>query len=240
MIELAGRQQMIALVRDITERTRAQETLLHQMRDMAVLEERNRMAREIHDTLAQGFTGIVLQLEAAEQALTESPAEVTDHLSSAKKLARGSLQEARRTVWDLVPQALEQRSLETALEEEVRRFPTGGQEKVSFTVSGERRELPSNVQVALLRICQESLTNVRRHAKATEVKVNLSFYPESVRLAVQDNGIGFDIEAARSPDRQGGFGSFGMEQRARLLGGTLSVTSQKGEGTTVEVAMPTT
>ena len=107
------------LVRDITERKRAQEALFQQTRDLTVLEERNRMAREIHDTLAQGFTGIVLQLEAAEQALNESPAEVQDHLARAKNLGRESLQEARRSVWGLVPKALDQRSLEDALEDEV-------------------------------------------------------------------------------------------------------------------------
>ena len=137
------------IIRDITERKQAEE----QRRELAVVEERNRMAREIHDTLAQGFTGIVLQLEAAEQASEESPAEVPHHLSQAKNLARESLQEARRSVWDLLPRALEERSLEAALREEVRRFAAAGQEKASFTLSGDRTELPSNVQAALLRIC---------------------------------------------------------------------------------------
>ena len=117
-------------VRDITEHKQAEET----QRELVVLEERNRMAREIHDTLAQGFTGIVLQLEAAEQGLEGSPAEVPDHLSKAKNLARESLQEARRSVWGLLPQALEERSLDDALQEEVRRFAAVGQEKATFRV----------------------------------------------------------------------------------------------------------
>ena len=116
------------MVRDITERKRAEETFYQQTRELAVLEERNRMAREIHDTLAQGFTGIVIQMEAAEQALDGSPSAVPDHLDRAKKLARESLQEARRTVWDLVPRVLEGRPLEAALQEEADRFPAGGQE----------------------------------------------------------------------------------------------------------------
>ena len=223
------------IVRDITERKQAEE----QRRELAVLEERNRLAREIHDTLAQGFTGIVLQLEAAEQGLEESPADVPEHLSRAKGLARESLQEARRSVWDLVPRALEESPLDLALKEEVRRFTAAGRENASFSLSGDRRELPSNVQADLLRICQESLTNIRRHAEATEVTVGLTFRPEAVCLEVQDNGIGFDSEEVRDGDRQSGFGLRGMEQRVRLMEGTLAIKSQKGKGTLVEVRIPT-
>ena len=222
-------------VRDITERKQAEET----HRELVVLEERNRMAREIHDTLAQGFTGIVLQLEAAEQGLEESPAEVPDHLSKAKNLARESLQEARRSVWGLLPQALEERSLDDALQEEVRRFAAVGQEKASFRVSGERRDLPANVQAALLRICQESLTNIRRHAGATEVDVDLAFDSGAVCLGIRDNGAGFDVEEVKATGRQSGFGLTGMEQRADLLRGTFTVKSQKGKGTLVDVRIPT-
>jgi len=214
--------------------------LFQQTRELAVLEERNRMAREIHDTLAQGFTGIVLQLEAAEQALDGTPAEVPDHLSRAKNLARESLQEARRSVWGLLPRALEQHSLEAALQEEVSRINAAGREKTSFSLSGERVELPSNVQAALLRICQESFTNVRRHARATQVTVDLTFYPEAVCLKVQDDGIGFDFEGVKAAGTQSSFGLAGMKERARLLGGTLAVSSQKGKGTLVEVSIPTT
>ena len=235
----AGPREIQGLVRDITERKRAEEALLQQTREVAVLEERNRMAREIHDTLAQGFTGIVIQIEAGEQTLEESPGDVPEHLSRAKGLARESLQEARRSVWNLTPQALEQRPLAAALEEEVKRFPTGQRERASFKLSGERRDLPLNAQAALLRICQESLTNVRRHAKATEVNVELAFYPEEVRLGVRDNGIGFDWNGVRASDGSAGFGLVGMEQRALLLGGSLTLSSSEDGGTLVEVRVPT-
>ncbi len=182
-------------VRDITERKQAEEAL----RDLAILDERNRMAREIHDTLAQGFTGIVLQLEAAEQASEGSPGQVLGHLTQAKGLARESLQEARRSVWNLLPQALEERPLDVALQEEVRRFATEGVEQASFSLSGARYGLAADLQTALLRIYQECLTNIRRHAHATEVRVELSFYLEEVRLSVKDNGSGFDV-----PDAGGG------------------------------------
>ena len=150
--------------------------LFEQSGELAVLEERTRMAREMHDTLAQGFTGIVLQLEAAEQAAEQAaegdPAaleELHEHLDRAKTLARESLQEARRSVWDLLPRALEEQSLDSALAAEVGEFDRVGRERASFEVRGRSRELPAAVQAALLRISQESLTNVRRHAAATRV-----------------------------------------------------------------------
>ena len=222
--------------RDITGRKQAEQTLLEQTRELAVLGERNRFAREIHDTLAQGFTGIVLQLEAAEQVLGDGAPEVQDHMARAKGLARDSLQEARRSVWDLLPQALEQLPLDTAIREEVRRrFDSLG----SFSVSGEQRPLSSSVQTALLRICQEALTNVSRHAAATRVSVKMAFHPDAVHLEVRDNGKGFDQTAADgSHEPGGGFGLIGMEQRVRQLGGTIIVDSAIGKGTVVEARIP--
>ena len=231
-------EEIQGIIRDISDRKIAEETELQQTREMAVLEERNRMAREIHDTLAQGFTGIVLQLEAGEQALETSPSEVIDHLQSAKKLARENLQEARRTVWDLLPRALEGMSLEDALKEEVTRFDTWSQEKASFQSLGNTRELSSDVQTALLRTCQESLTNIRKHAAATEVSVTLTYRPDSVDLDVTDNGNGFDVKAPGGGSGNGGFGLIGMEQRARILGGNLVITSRKAKGTQVAVTIP--
>ncbi len=213
--------------------------LYAESRDLAILEERNRMAREIHDTLAQGFTGIVLQLEGAEQAMEASPTEVSDHLSRAKTLARESLQEARRSVWNLLPHALEQGPLDTALREEISKCKAdAGWEKAEFSISGKRRELASNVQAGILRVCQESLANVMRHANASKVSVTLTFGPDLVCLAVQDDGIGFDANEVKRIDRQGGFGLTGMAQRAEQLGGTLLVNSEQGGGTRVEVRIP--
>ncbi len=223
--------------------------LFEQTREVAVLEERNRMAREIHDTLAQGLTGIVLQLEAAEQDLEEKCEEdLKEHLGRAKALARESLQQARRSVWNLLPQELDRRTLEDALREEVRRFSDVGREQATFALSGDRRELRPDVQAALLRICQESLINIRRHAQATRVQVDLAFQPDAVTLRVRDNGVGFNPKAqdagqdgaspARPPDRTG-FGLMGMEQRARLLKGSFTISSERGKGTVVEVRIPT-
>ena len=226
---------LMGVVSDLTERKRAEKT----MRDLAVLEERNRIAREIHDTLAQGFTGVVVQLEAVEQAMEESPAEVSGHLGRAKSLARESLNEARRSVRALVPGALQQRSLDAVLKDEILRFEASGPEKASLRLSGEKRDLPSNIQAALLRICQESLTNVRRHARATQVNVELGADHKTAWLLVEDDGVGFDPDAAKASDGAGGFGLIAMEQRARLLRGSLRVTGTQDQGTRVEARIPT-
>ena len=176
-LDHAGQEAgLLGAIRDITERKQAEETALQQTREVAVLGERNRMAREIHDTMAQGFTGIVLQLEAAEQAMAESSGETVGHLDRARSLAREGLQEARRSVWGLLPHALEQAPLDAALQGEVQKFEAAGQEKAEFNTSGKRRELSTDVQTVILRICQESLTNIRRHAGATEVSVSLKYH----------------------------------------------------------------
>ena len=223
--------------------------LFEQAGEVAVLEERNRMAREIHDTLAQGFTGIVLQLEAAEQAHEEAAgvhddgavqAELTEHLSRAKVLARDSLNEARRSVWGLAPRALDAQPLAGAIEEEVRRFAADGSERASFALSGAPRTLPPPIEVALLRICQESLANVRRHARASEVSAELEFTADAIRLRIGDNGAGFDVSSAQEAARArgGGFGISSMQQRARLLNGSLTVRRSGGRGTLVEAIIP--
>ena len=235
---------LVRSMRYAIERMRADKALRQseeRLRELAVLEERNRMAREIHDTLAQGFTGIVIQIEAAEQVMKGSPDQVSEHLNKAKGLARESLQEARRSVWDLLPRALEGRNLETALEDEVKRYPNTAGEAVSFTLKGKERRLPENLQAAMLRICQESLTNVRRYASASKVEVTLSFHAEAVALRIRDDGVGFDYQRVKNEaeGRLGGFGLSGMEQRVQLLRGSFEVTSTKGEGTLVEVVVPT-
>ena len=197
------------------------------------------MAREIHDTLAQGFTGIVLQLEAAEQAMEESPTEVPEHLIRARTLARESLQEARRSVWNLLPRALEEQPIDVALDEEVLRFATADAGKAHFSISGTRRGLPADVQTALFRICQECLTNTRKHAGATKVDVSLIYRADEVHLMVEDDGIGFDLKEMENDGRQAGFGLTGMKQRTRLLRGEFTMNSQRGRGTLVEVRIPT-
>jgi len=230
--------RMTGTCQDITQRKEAEETQLQQARELAVLGERNRMAREIHDTLAQGFTGIILQLEAAEQAQEGNPAEVAEHINRAKNLARNSLQEARRSVWNLLPHALEQLPLDAALREEISKFNVEGHAEASFELVGNRNELSSETQTALLRICQESLSNIKKHANATKVSVTLTYTPEAVCLDVKDDGAGFDPAQLSGVSEQGGFGLTAMRQRTKLLRGTLEVRSHKGKGTLVAARIP--
>ena len=227
------------IVRDVTESKRAEAAALEQAREVAVLEERNRMAREIHDTMAQGFTSIVLQMEAAEQSMETSPGALPEHLNLARELAREGLQEARRSVLGLMPHALERATLDTALQEEVARFEAEGRSKIAFTQSGKRRELPPDVQTVLLRICQESLTNIRRHAEASQVDVTLDYQEHEVLLCVQDNGAGFDPPSVEKEKRGVSFGLTGMRQRAEQINGQLIVESAQNQGTLVRLSIPT-
>jgi nitrate/nitrite-specific signal transduction histidine kinase len=214
--------------------------LYDETRQIAVMEERNRMAREIHDTLAQGFSGIILQLEAAEQALSEDTSEAERHLNQARSLARKSLAEARRSVWNLRPQALEQLPLVEAIKQELDKFSQSVEVNARFNISGVKRDLPPELEAGLLRICQESLTNVRKHAKATEVEINLKFDESEVELSVSDDGVGFRPRASSSGEKKRGtFGLISMRERARGLGGTFEVQSRRGKGTLVKVVIPT-
>jgi nitrate/nitrite-specific signal transduction histidine kinase len=217
--------------------------LYEETRQIAVMEERNRMAREIHDTLAQGFSGIILQLEAAEQAMGSDEPGLQRHLNQARNLARKSLAEARRSVWNLRPQALEQKPLTEAIKQEADRFSQTTGVSVKINILGNKRNLPPEIEAGILRIFQESVTNVRKHAKATEVEVNLTFSDSTAELTVRDNGVGFKQRVAG--DGKGGkkksdtFGLISMRERARGFGGTFEVQSRAGKGTLVKIVIPT-
>lgn len=198
------------------------------------------MAREMHDTLAQGFTGIILQLEAAEQALNDNSPELEGHLNQARSLARKSLAEARRSVWNLRPEALEQLPLPDALGQEVDRFTREVGVTASFILRGDSRELPPEMEAGLLRICQESLANVKKHAKASAVEVDLTFDDSAVRLTISDDGVGFRPESlSKASKKRRTFGFTSMQERARGLGGMFDVQTKKGKGTLVRVVIPT-
>ena len=229
-MDLYTAQTVADQIANVVENARVAE----ETRELAVLDERNRMAREIHDTLAQGFTGIVLQLEAAEQSLSDSPSSAASHIDRARRLARESLSEARRSVWALRPTILEKRRLADALRAEARILQDEGRVQVSCHVSGIARDLRADVEEALLRICQESFTNIRRHANAERAQVRLTFANDSVKLSIGDNGVGFDPDAPR----EGSLGLIGINERARQCGGVARIASAPGEGTLVEVDIP--
>jgi signal transduction histidine kinase/ligand-binding sensor domain-containing protein len=201
----------------------------------AVLAERNRIAREIHDTLAQSFVGIGVQLETVAKVQAASPEAARRHLDRARILVRSSLAEARRSVWALRPSALESADLGGALSEVAQQL--SGETVVAVQVSGRRRRLPAEVETNLLRIGQEALANAVRHAGANQVRVELSYGEARVRLSVRDDGRGFDVAQAGQA-AAGHFGLAGIRERVHNLGGELSLLSRSGHGAEVVVEVP--
>ncbi|MFJ4870360.1 sensor histidine kinase [Streptomyces sp. NPDC088757] len=262
-----------ALYRESERRRRLIEELIATRAELAAAErhagtlaERERLAREIHDTLAQGLSSIQLLLRAAERALPpDSPA--AGHIERARRAAQDNLTEARRFVRALTPSDLEHGSLAAALERlcEPGARPygpgadagapgvgpygpgagpdgadadgPGSEPRVRFSVSGTPVELPTPYEVALLRIAQSALANTVRHASASRAEITLSFMDASVTLDVVDDGQGFEPGSVR-PSSENGFGLPAMRSRAESLGGTFTVESAPGQGTAVAVSLP--
>ena len=193
-------RRTLAFIDDVTERKRAEEAL----RELVVLEERNRIAREIHDSIAQGLTGIIWQINALERTVPSAGGLASDALDRVRNLAKDSLREARRSVWDLRSGPLQGVSLRDTLQQELDKGVGIGDCKASVAVQGDEKVLPSGVETALLRICQESLVNVLKYAHASEVIVTLHYEDDHVRLTVQDDGRGFDPETPRQTSASGG------------------------------------
>jgi signal transduction histidine kinase len=215
--------------------------LAERERQAGIIEERQRLAREIHDTLAQGFTSIVMHLEAAEPHIPAEATALRRHVEQARATARDSLNDARRLVWALRPEQLEQGgSLADALARVAERWSEDTGITAHVTVDGTPVPLPPDVEVTLFRITQEALANVRKHAQAGRVDITLSYLDDEVLLDVQDDGVGFDraTVSATPGSVNGGFGLTGMRERLRLLGGSLMIESAPGEGTSITVALP--
>lgn len=206
-------------------------------RFMAVLGERSRIARELHDTLAAGLAGIVMQLEAAEDVLLDSPEESRDHLSRARDVAKASLAEARQSVWATRPQSLESGDLAMALSNTARQQTSASKTKLQFSVSGTPRPLPQQLESNFLRICQEAVTNALTHAHPTDIEIHLQYAPHHVTLQVADDGQGFD---AANPVQDGAAhaGLLGMRERVQQIRGKLIVDSKPGAGTRIIVSAP--
>jgi two-component system NarL family sensor kinase len=212
--------------------------LFEQQHNLAVAEERNRLAREIHDTLAQGLTAITLQLEVADALLEVGPEQARPKIAKALELTRANLEEARRSVMDLRAAPLQERTLPAALRELVAGFGRDHGLRADFGTRDAGDRLPAPLEAGLYRIAQEALNNVAKHATANAVRVTLERNDGSLMLAVEDDGSGFDPQAP-APDRlPGGFGLIGMQERARLLGGRLDVDSAPTVGTRIVVTVP--
>lgn len=221
----------------IDELQRTQAELASAEREAGTLAERQRLAREIHDTLAQGFVSIVLHLEAAEQALPAGLPVVQQHLGQAKTTARQSLAQAREVVQDLRAQPVEGSPLPEAIRQAVENWAEATGVAATVAITGDVHPMPPDVEVTLVRAVQEALANVRKHASASRLAVTLSYMGDEVVLDVQDDGVGIGAAAA-DPLLSSGYGLTAMRERVEQHHGSLLIESSPGEGTTLVVEIP--
>ncbi|GGU29137.1 sensor histidine kinase [Nocardioides albus] len=227
---------IVRLEHALTENARLHEKLLAQSRQTGVRDERERLAREIHDTIAQSLAGVVAQLQAAEGSADAGDAgDVRRRVARATEMARTALVEARRSVQDLSPTELTDAGLLDALSRLIESWNDDHDVEASFVVVGEATALHSEVEATLLRIAQEALANVAKHAEASRVGVTLTFDESEVILDVRDDGCGFD---PTGPRRDSAFGLGVMRTRAQRLAGTFTLESAPGAGTALSARIP--
>ncbi|MCZ6457316.1 MAG: sensor histidine kinase [Actinobacteria bacterium] len=240
------------LIFDISRRSEEQQRLIAELeetrtelaaaeREAGMLAERHRLARDIHDTLAQGFTSIVMLMEAAEAELAADPGKSRIYIDQARSTARESLTEARGLIWALRSERLIGDSLVEALRSVVSQLSEETSTRAELVVTGEPRQLPPATEECLLRVTQEALANIRKHADASRVTVTISFLDDDVALDVRDDGVGFEpaILASTGDGLTGGMGLHLMLERVEQIGGTRAIESNTGEGTSVVVQLPT-
>ncbi|WP_067607243.1 sensor histidine kinase [Nocardiopsis listeri] len=220
--------------------TRTRDELAESQRRTGVLDERERLAREIHDTLAQGLSSIVLLLRSAENALPEDPGLAATRIAEARESASTNLAEARGFVRDLAPPSLTGADLPEALRRLCAKVARTDGIDCRLRTDGTPTELPSGYEVALLRAAQASLANVSAHARATTAVVTLGYLGEEVTLDVYDDGVGFVPEEIRTRADGSGYGITALHERVAALGGGLHVESAHGEGTAIAVRLPLT
>jgi len=200
----------------------------------AVLAERNRIAREIHDTLAQGFVAVSLQLELLARKLLDAPGEVKNLVLQTRELVQSSLEEARRSIWELRSQGSDAGDFRARLSRAASDIAKRSGLHVQFSVLGTYRALPEKIESEFLKIGQEAVTNVVRHANAKQVKIDLAYEGKKVHLTIADDGCGF-ANAANSSGPEGHYGLRGMRERAAQIGAQLAVKSRPGAGTQIDV-----
>ncbi|MBD2524669.1 AAA family ATPase [Nostoc sp. FACHB-133] len=214
------------LITDISDRKRAEEA--------SILEERNRMAREIHDTLAQAFTGILVHMGTVSRLVTTNPQAIQTHINTVRDLARTGLTEARRSVAALRPQSLEDGNLWTALQRSVATMQSSTETSLICDIIGTPYTLPPETENNLLRIAQEAFTNSIRYANAKEIRIELIYEPTQFCLRIRDKGQGFE---ANHTTLNRGFGLLGITERAERIGAQLSIESRLGQGTETIVSV---
>jgi signal transduction histidine kinase len=202
----------------------------------AILGERNRMARDIHDSLAQGLNAVSMQLELAKNAAGQGTEKVLPHVSTAHVIVRGCLNEARESIWNMRSHALEQTDLAGALENVLRQLSSGLAIEAKVVVVGRRRRLAPQMENDLLRIGQEAIANTIKHSGASRLEVRLEFAADVVRLRVSDNGRGFDADARAAGG--GHYGLAGIRERVAQMHARLDIVSTAAGGTALSVEVP--
>lgn len=227
-----ARESAMALAKQLEEANQQLSQYVDQVEDLTIINERQRMARELHDTLSQGLTGIILQLEAVEAHLSNQNTEkAISIVSNAMDQARSTLAEARNAIDDL--RSSHEKDLESSLRLEVSRFQNAADIVCDLEVK-ELSKIPEKTAHIVVQNVAEGLTNIARHARATHVKVRASIIDGFLVVMVEDNGVGFDPDQVKS----GHYGLLGMRERLRMLAGTLEIRSIPGKGTTLEMKVP--
>jgi signal transduction histidine kinase len=214
----------------IDELTQSRASLMRAERETGRLNERQRLARDIHDTLAQHFTSIIMHLAAAKHSNFET---VQTQVQQAEEAAREGLDEIRRIIWDIQPEQIEKASLIEAVEELAARWSAENSVQVKMNVTGTPRSLTSSAETALLRISQEAMHNINKYARAKKVNITFSYMEDLFVMDIADDGLGFEPSKVKN-----GFGMKTMRDRAEELGGTLTIESERGTGTAIAVSIP--
>jgi two-component system sensor histidine kinase DegS len=202
-------------------------------------DERKRVAREIHDGPAQSMANIVMRAEFCITLLEKNPVQVREELLSLVDLVRHSLQDVRKIIFDLRPMVLDDLGLLPALKRYAELYQKDYGLYVQIVILGKERRLDNSLEVALFRVVQESLTNIRKHARASEVIIKVEFLAEKINIAVRDNGCGFDLNSVLTEKRENGFGLLGMRERMQLLNGKLKIYTAPLRGTEIILSLPT-
>lgn len=231
-------EELEALNAELQAQERARAMLVERLIDVQE-SERRRIARHLHDELAQTLTGLLMSLDAAEAELGEDRPQTRAQLRRTREIAAASLEGTRRLILDLRPSILDDLGLVPALRwyAETHLAPTGA--VVTLRSRGRSRRLDPRIETTIFRIAQELMSNVARHARADNVVIRVSFEPSCLRLAVVDDGIGFDVDAAQEVSPSGaGLGFLGIRERVQILDGRLRLESEPGEGAWVEIEVP--
>jgi signal transduction histidine kinase len=213
------------------------EIISGKLHDEAVAEERNRMARDLHDTLEQQLVGVSLQLDETEDVVREDPQAALESLALARRMLEFTRVEARRSVRDLRSQVLETQGLEAAIRALALNASHASGPSIAFDVRGKSFPLPAAVAYHLLRMSQEALTNSLKHAHAEHIRITLEYTPNQIRLGISDDGRGFS-HGTLGHTENSHFGLLGMRERAAKIGAELTIAGKPGAGCLVSITLP--